>query len=54
MLAPGVGESFYRDASDPADSVDDPENRPDFNRLREAAERSPSIEILGPPPFDLA
>jgi quercetin dioxygenase-like cupin family protein len=50
-LAPGNGEDFYRDASDPAASVDDPQNRPDFKRLREAAERSTSIEIVGPPPF---
>jgi quercetin dioxygenase-like cupin family protein len=54
VMVPGSGEDFYRDASDPADSVDDPENRPDFDRLRAAAERSPSIEILGPPPFATA
>lgn len=52
VLAPGTGEDFYRDASDPADSVDHPEDNADFDRLREAADRSPSIEILGPPPFD--
>jgi quercetin dioxygenase-like cupin family protein len=54
VMVPGSGEAFYRDASDPVDSVDDPANRPDFDRLREAAERSESIEILGPPPFAAA
>jgi quercetin dioxygenase-like cupin family protein len=50
-LAPGAsGEAFFRDASDPASS--ELEVRPpDFDRLRACAERSDSIEILGPPPF---
>lgn len=48
--APGTGEAFFRDASDPGGSESDV-RPPDFDRLRAAAERSDSIEILGPPPF---
>jgi quercetin dioxygenase-like cupin family protein len=48
-LTPGAAEAFYRDAGEPSPSGED--RPPDFARLRAAAERSPSIEILGPPPF---
>jgi quercetin dioxygenase-like cupin family protein len=48
---PGTGERFYRDASEPATSDADVSRPPDFARLREVADRSPSIEVLGPPPF---
>ena len=51
MLTPGTAEAFYRDAGEPSTSPDDARRRPDFARLRAAAERSSSIEILGPPPF---
>lgn len=51
ILTPGAAESFYRDAGEPSASDDDAVRPPDFERLRAAAERSPSIEILGPPPF---
>jgi quercetin dioxygenase-like cupin family protein len=50
VLAPGTGEAFFRDASDPATSEEDV-RPPDFARLRACAERSDSIELLGPPPF---
>jgi quercetin dioxygenase-like cupin family protein len=50
VLAPGTGEAFFRDASDPAASEADT-RPPDFDRLRAVAERSDSIELLGPPPF---
>ena len=50
LQTPGTGESFYRDAGEPADDQTDP-SRADFARLREVAERSPNIELLGPPPF---
>jgi quercetin dioxygenase-like cupin family protein len=50
LLTPGRAEAFYRDASEPVTSADDASRPPDFARLRAAAERSPSIEILGPPP----
>jgi quercetin dioxygenase-like cupin family protein len=54
LQTPGTGEAFYRAVSEPAGSEDDAARPPDFARLRAAAERSPSIEILGPPPFTLA
>ena len=49
---PGTGERFYRDAGEPATEAN--ASKPaDFGLLRAVAERSPSIEILGPPPFAL-
>jgi quercetin dioxygenase-like cupin family protein len=48
---PGTGERFYRDAGEPATSEADASRPPDFARLREVADHSPSIEVLGPPPF---
>jgi quercetin dioxygenase-like cupin family protein len=51
---PGTGERFYRDAGEPASSKVDPARTEDFTRLREIADRSPSIELLGPPPFAAA
>ena len=51
ILAPGAAEAFYRDAGEPSTSAEDAHRPADFARLRAAAERSPSIEILGPPPF---
>lgn len=54
LQTPGSGEAFYRDASEPIASAHDAARPPDFARLREVAERSPSIQILGPPPFAAA
>ena len=51
LQTPGTGESFYRQASEPAVSDADAARPADFARLREVAERSESIELLGPPPF---
>ena len=51
IVAPGDGEAFFRDASDPIRTESDTERPADFKRLRAAAERSDSIELLGPPPF---
>jgi quercetin dioxygenase-like cupin family protein len=51
---PGTGERFYRDAGEPASSEADSLRPADFARLREVADRSPSIELLGPPPFAAA
>ncbi|MEA2143098.1 MAG: hypothetical protein QOI64_1528, partial [Solirubrobacteraceae bacterium] len=48
---PGTGERFYRDAGEPATSEADASLPADMARLREVADRSPSIEVLGPPPF---
>jgi quercetin dioxygenase-like cupin family protein len=50
LQTPGGGETFYRDASDPA-TQDNPVGPVDFDRIREAAARTGAIEILGPPPF---
>lgn len=49
---PGTGEAFYRAASEPATSDADATRPGDFARLRQVAETSPAIEILGPPPFE--
>jgi quercetin dioxygenase-like cupin family protein len=48
---PGTGEAFYREVTEPIRSPEDISRPPDWTRLREAAERSPTIELLGPPPF---
>ncbi len=48
---PGVGEAFYRAASEPA--TGDTPGHVDFARLRAAAQANGGVEILGPPPFDL-
>jgi quercetin dioxygenase-like cupin family protein len=52
-ITPGTGEAFYRSVSEPATSTADASRPPDFARLREAAESSEHIELLGPPPFDM-
>ena len=54
LQTPGTGEAFYRAATEPASSDDDASRPPDLARLREAAERSDSIELLGPPPLSEA
>jgi quercetin dioxygenase-like cupin family protein len=51
LQTPGTGEAFYREVSEPISSPADASRPADFARLREAAERSEDIEILGPPPF---
>jgi quercetin dioxygenase-like cupin family protein len=53
LQTPGTGETFYRESGEPADAQTDA-SRADFALLREVAERSPAIELLGPPPFDVA
>ncbi len=50
MLTPGLGEDFFRMASEPAPEGSSP-IPVDFDRIREAAEATGAIEILGPPPF---
>jgi quercetin dioxygenase-like cupin family protein len=53
MQAPGIGQAFFRDASDPATS--DASDAVDLPRLQASAEDNPSgIAILGPPPFAVA
>jgi quercetin dioxygenase-like cupin family protein len=52
IQTPGTGERFYREASDPVTSATaDAARPPDLTRLREAAARSQTVELLGPPPF---
>lgn len=54
LMTPGTGWGFYEAASDPSTSADDASRPPDLDRLRAAAAASPSIELLGPPPFELS
>lgn len=56
LMAPGNGESFYRNASEPVlSAVDaDASRPPDWPKLRAAAEQSETIVLLGPPPFATA
>ena len=51
---PGTGESFYRDAGEPVVTPEDAARPADWVRLRQVAERSANIELLGPPPFAAA
>jgi len=51
LQTPGTGEDFYRDAGETVSSAADASRPPDWDRLREVAERSETIELLGPPPF---
>ena len=51
MQTPGTGDAFYRAATEPVRSPEDAARPPDWERLREAARSSDSIELLGPPPF---
>jgi quercetin dioxygenase-like cupin family protein len=51
LQTPGVGQGFYRDASDA--TTDDESDLVDLHRLQASAREHPSgIEVLGPPPFD--
>ena len=52
LQTPGSGEPFYRDVSEPSTSEADAARPPDLARLRAGAQRSDSIELLGPPPFE--
>jgi quercetin dioxygenase-like cupin family protein len=53
MQTPGVGQSFYRDASEPA--VDDTPDALDLTRIQASAQQNPhGIQLLGPPPFSKA
>lgn len=51
LLTPGLGEDFFRMASEPAPVGSSP-IPVDFDRVREAALQTGAIEILGPPPFE--
>ena len=54
LQTPGSAEQFYRGASEPADRDADPVGPVDFDRVRESAERTGGMELLGPPPFQLS
>ena len=50
LQTPGIGQAFYRGASEPA--TDDACETVDIARLQASANENPrGIEILGPPPF---
>ncbi len=52
FLVDGSGERFYRQAGRPITSPADAEQPADFALLRHVAQSSPSIELVGPPPFE--
>jgi hypothetical protein len=51
LQTPGSAEAFYRGASEPAGADTSPAGPVDFDRVRESAERSGGMQLLGPPPF---
>jgi quercetin dioxygenase-like cupin family protein len=52
LQTPGIGQAFYRGASEPA--TDDTSETVDIPRLQASAQQNPrGIEILGPPPFEV-
>ena len=51
LQTPGIGQGFYRGASEP--TIDDTSEVVDIARLRASARDNPrAVELLGPPPFD--
>ena len=56
LETPGTAEAFYRGASEPVADDAESSGAVDFARVRESAERSGGMQVLGPPPFarDLA
>ena len=49
MQSPGVGQAFYRGASEPA-TDDTAADILDIARLKASAQENPGVELLGPPP----
>ena len=50
LQTPGIGQAFYRGASEPA--IDDESETVDIARLQMSAQENPrGVELLGPPPF---
>lgn len=50
LQTPGIGQSFYRGASDPTER--DISDTVDIARIQASAKDNPrAIELLGPPPF---
>jgi quercetin dioxygenase-like cupin family protein len=53
MQTPGIGQAFYRGASEP--TTDDSSDAVDIARLQASAQDNPrGVELLGPPPFEAA
>jgi quercetin dioxygenase-like cupin family protein len=52
LLTPGSAEAFYRGASEPASADADPSGPVDFARVRQAADQSGGMQVVGPPPFE--
>jgi len=52
LKTPGIGQEFYRGASEPA--TDETSNRVDIARVQASAKQNGGIELLGPPPFEAA
>ena len=51
MQTPAIGQSFYRDTSEPA--TDDTADVVDIARLQQSAKDNPrGVQLLGPPPFE--
>ena len=51
MQTPGIGQPFYRGASEPA--IDDTSDTVDIARIQTSAKANPrAIQLLGPPPFE--
>jgi quercetin dioxygenase-like cupin family protein len=51
LQTPGSAEAFYRGASEPVDADTDASGPIDFDRVRQSAESSGGMQLLGPPPF---
>jgi quercetin dioxygenase-like cupin family protein len=54
LQTPGSAEPFYRGASVPASADTGPDGPVDFARVRDAAEHSGGMQVVGPPPFAAA
>jgi quercetin dioxygenase-like cupin family protein len=52
LQTPGSAEAFYRGASEPANADAEPSGPVDFARVRESADRTGGMRVLGPPPFE--
>ena len=52
LQTPGSAEGFFRGASEPASAETDLDGPVDFGKVRESAERSGGMQVLGPPPFE--
>ena len=51
LQTPGSAEAFYRGAREPASADTDPSGPVDLARVRDSADRTGGMQVLGPPPF---